>query len=72
MAQDILVPNIGDFKSVEIIEVLIKEGQEIAKISRQSTSKWHNQASCLGKGASHIRTNLNFTFRQPEMVGKSP
>jgi len=42
------------------------------KISRQSTSKWHNQASCLGKGASHIRTNLNFTFRQPEMVGKSP
>ena len=31
MAQDILVPNIGDFKSVEIIEVLIKEGQEIAK-----------------------------------------
>ena len=31
MAQDILVPNIGDFKSVEIIEVLIKEGQEIEK-----------------------------------------
>ena len=31
MAQDILVQNIGDFKSVEIIEVLIKEGQEIEK-----------------------------------------
>ena len=31
MAQDILVPNIGDFKSVEIIEVLIKEGQKIEK-----------------------------------------
>ena len=31
MAQDILVPNIGDFKSVEIIEVLIKEGQEVEK-----------------------------------------
>ena len=31
MAQDILVPNIGDFKSVEIIEVLIQEGQEIEK-----------------------------------------
>ena len=31
MAKDILVPNIGDFKSVEIIEILIKEGQEIKK-----------------------------------------
>ncbi len=31
MAQDILVPNIGDFKNVEIIEVLIKEGQEVEK-----------------------------------------
>ncbi len=31
MAEDILVPNIGDFKNVEIIEVLIKEGQEIEK-----------------------------------------
>jgi pyruvate dehydrogenase E2 component (dihydrolipoamide acetyltransferase) len=31
MAQDILVPNIGDFKSIEIIEVLIKEGQEVEK-----------------------------------------
>ena len=31
MAENILVPNIGDFKNVEIIEVLIKEGQEIEK-----------------------------------------
>lgn len=31
MAKDILVPNIGDFKNVEIIEILIKEGQEIKK-----------------------------------------
>lgn len=31
MSNDILVPNIGDFKNVEIIEVLIKEGQEIEK-----------------------------------------
>jgi len=31
MAKDILVPSIGDFKSVEIIEILIKEGQEIKK-----------------------------------------
>ena len=31
MTKDILVPNIGDFKNVEIIEILIKEGQEIKK-----------------------------------------
>ena len=28
---DIKVPNIGDFKDVEIIEILVKEGQEISK-----------------------------------------
>jgi len=29
--QNIVVPNIGDFKEVEVIEVLVKEGQEIKK-----------------------------------------
>ena len=29
--QKITVPNIGDFKEVEVIEVLVKEGQEIKK-----------------------------------------
>ena len=29
--QKIIVPNIGDFKEVEVIEVLVKEGQEIKK-----------------------------------------
>ena len=27
--QKIIVPNIGDFKEVEVIEVLVKEGQKI-------------------------------------------
>ena len=31
MPNDILVPNIGDFNNVEIIEVLIKEGQDVEK-----------------------------------------
>ena len=30
-AQKIIVPDIGDFKDVEIIEVLVKEGQNIKK-----------------------------------------
>tara|TARA_B100000989_G_scaffold231320_1_gene178122 strand:+ start:259 stop:510 length:252 start_codon:yes stop_codon:yes gene_type:complete len=29
--KDIKVPNIGEFKNVEIIEILIKEGQKIKK-----------------------------------------
>lgn len=29
--KDIKVPNIGEFKDVEIIEILIKKGQEIKK-----------------------------------------
>ena len=29
MTEKILVPNIGDFKNVEIIEVLVKEGDKI-------------------------------------------
>ena len=27
----LLVPNIGDFKNVEVIEVLVKSGQQIKK-----------------------------------------
>ena len=29
--KDIKVPNIGEFKNVEVIEVLVKKGQEIKK-----------------------------------------
>ena len=31
MTQKLLVPDIGDFEKVEVIEILIKEGQEIKK-----------------------------------------
>ena len=31
--QKILVPDMGDFKDVEIIEVLVKEGQSIKKMT---------------------------------------
>ena len=30
MAQKLLVPDIGDFENVEVIEILVKEGQEIS------------------------------------------
>ena len=31
MTEKLLVPDIGDFENVEIIELLVKEGQEIKK-----------------------------------------
>ena len=31
MSEKLLVPDIGDFENVEVIELLVKEGQEISK-----------------------------------------
>ena len=31
MSEKLLVPDIGDFENVEVIELLVKEGQKIAK-----------------------------------------
>ena len=31
MTEKLLVPDIGDFENVEVIELLVKEGQEIKK-----------------------------------------
>ena len=33
-ATEIKVPNIGDFKDVEVIEVLVSEGQTLKKIRK--------------------------------------
>ena len=35
MSEKLLVPDIGEFENVEVIELLVKEGQEIKK-------KWSN------------------------------
>ena len=32
--QKIIVPNIGDFKEVEVIEVLVKEGKKLKKMNQ--------------------------------------
>ena len=41
MKKDILVPDIGDFDNVEIIEVLVKEGQKIQKNDSIAVSYTH-------------------------------
>ena len=44
MTEKLLVPDIGDFENVEVIELLVKEGQEIKKINNrynpQTRIKW--------------------------------
>ena len=50
MKKDILVPDIGDFEKVEIIEVLVKEGQKIQNndsivtLESDKSSVWRSQA----------------------------
>ena len=36
MAQNISVPDIGDFKDVEVIEILVKPGDQIKRMIRSS------------------------------------
>ena len=42
-SQKIVVPNIGDFKDVEIIEVLVSPGQKIKKTTQLLLLKVINQ-----------------------------
>ena len=34
MSEKLLVPDIGEFENVEVIEVLVKEGQSIKKMTQ--------------------------------------
>ena len=43
MAQNISVPDIGEFESVEIIEVLVKVGDQINKDEKIASITWHAQ-----------------------------
>ena len=44
MTEKLLVPDIGDFENVEVIELLVKEGQEIKKMILLLLLKVTNQA----------------------------
>ena len=47
MKKDILVPDIGDFDNVEIIEVLVKEGQKIKKTFTDRIKRIHKNLISL-------------------------
>jgi len=55
--QKIIVPNIGDFKEVEVIEVLVKEGQEIKKDESVITLE-------SDKSSVEVPSNFNGTIKK--------
>ena len=67
--QKIVVPNIGDFNEVEVIEVLVKEGQEIKKddsvitleSDKSSVEVPSTFSGTIQKINIKVRQNLNFT-----------
>ena len=56
---DIKVPNIGDFKDVEIIEVLVKNGQEISKGDSIITLESDKSSVEVPSDHSGIISNIN-------------
>ena len=62
--QKIIVPNIGDFKEVEVIEVLVREGQKIKKDDYKflnfTDHKKENYSTCLSPWTSvHVNVDGN-------------
>ena len=43
MSEKLLVPDIGEFENVEVIELLVKEGQEIKKMTQSLLLRVINQ-----------------------------
>ena len=56
---EIKVPNIGDFKDVEVIEVLIQKGQEIKKNEPLITIESDKSSVEIPSSDSGIITSIN-------------
>ena len=61
MAQNISVPDIGDFKDVEVIEVLVKPGDQINKNDPIVTIE-SDKSSLKGITAQEIKANVIVTI----------
>ena len=65
MSNKITVPDIGDFESVEIIEILVKKGDQIKKM-RQS---WLiSELSVLTVGAAAKRDRTSARLKIPKLA----
>ena len=73
MSTEIRVPDIGDFKNVEIIEVLVKEGQTISKndpIITLESDKSSVEVPCPFSGViSELKVKIGDKVSQGDLVG---
>ena len=65
MSEKLLVPDIGDFENVEVIELLVKEGQEISKNDPVVTIG----SFLLISSPSLTRSSITSTFSNSPMSG---
>ena len=72
MSEIIKVPNIGDFKNVEIIEVLVKEGDEINKgdpiITLESDKSSVEVPSSFSGKISNIKINIGDKVSEGDQI----
>ena len=59
---EIKVPNIGDFKDVEVIEVLVSEGQEIKKNDPLITIESDKSSVEIPSNVEGTIKSLNLTY----------
>ena len=72
MSEIVKVPNIGDFKNVEIIEVLVKEGDEINKgdpiITLESDKSSVEVPSSFSGKISNIKINIGDKVSEGDQI----
>ena len=73
MSTEIRVPDIGDFKNVEIIEVLVKEGDQINKndpiITLESDKSSVEVPSPFSGTISELKIKVGDKISQGDLVG---
>ena len=71
---DLVVPNIGDFKNVEIIEVLIKENQNIKKndgiITLESDKSSVEVPSLFSGKVKSIKVKIGDKISEGDKIGE--
>jgi len=56
MSLKLLIPDIGDFDNVEIIEILVKKGQKIKKTSQTKSRYRHGSTTSRSRDSRMLRT----------------
>ena len=73
MSSELKVPDIGDFKDVEIIEILVKEGQKVSKndplITLESDKSSVEVPSSLNGTIQKLNVKIGDKVSQGSIIG---